>query len=157
MKKRDVLLAAMLGLAIGACTAPPPRTGPATPAPDVAAPAAGKAALKSGEQVYREVCMACHDTGVAGAPKFGNGSDWEKLIAEGQVVVTAHGWVGVRAMPPRGGRPDLTQEEFARAVVWMARSAGADWQDPDAATLHAIHEEAENRREELEKKEHDDD
>ena len=97
--------------------------------------------------------MDCHATGVADAPKVGEHEDWEPLIEEGQARVTAHGWVGMGAMPPRGGRSDLRLEEFSRAVAWMARSAGADWQDPDDDLLHEIHEEEEERIEDLKKKE----
>lgn len=71
---------------------------------------------KSGEEVYKEVCFACHATGVQNAPKFGDRAAWSPLFKEGQHVVTAHGWVGQRAMPPRGGKTDLSLEEFGRAV-----------------------------------------
>lgn len=141
----------MLGLSLAACGEPVPRAEPRGPDAFTAV-ASGKATLKSGEQVYRGVCFACHAAGVADAPKFGERGDWEKLIEEGQAKVTAHGWVGMGAMPPRGGRSDLTQEEFARAVAWMARHAGGDWQDPDAAMLHEIREEEEDRIAELKKK-----
>jgi cytochrome c5 len=93
---------------------------------------------KTGEQVYREVCSACHATGVANAPKFGDRKAWASLIREGQVVLTADAWAGVRAMPPRGGRPELTLEEFGRAVAYMTRAAGSGWKDPDAAMLEKI-------------------
>ena len=76
-------------------------------------------------------------------------ADWEELIEEGQEVLTAHGWVGVRGMPPRGGRPDLPLEQFAAAVVYMARSAGADWQAPGPAMLTGIREEITARKSEL--------
>jgi cytochrome c5 len=46
-------------------------------------------------------------TGVNKAPKFGERSTWAPLIKEGQHVLTAHAWVGVRGMPPNSGRPDL--------------------------------------------------
>lgn len=108
-------------------------------------------ALKSGEQVYRETCMACHGPGLAGAPRVGDRRAWGKLIAEGQAVVTAHGWVGVRAMPPKGGRNDLSLEEFARAVAWMARASGGNWQDPDARLLERIRVEEGKRIEQLRK------
>jgi cytochrome c5 len=107
------------------------------------------ASLKSGEQVYKQVCAACHAAGVANAPKSGDTESWAELIEEGQATVTAHGWVGVRAMPPKGGRADLSLEEFARATAWMARSAGADWQDPDGALLEAMREEEKKRIEDL--------
>lgn len=85
---------------------------------------------RKGETVYQTICIHCHESGVAGAPRFGNREDWSPLIAEGQHIVTAHGWVGVRAMPARGGHDDLSLEEFARAVAYMANAAGADWKDP---------------------------
>lgn len=55
-------------------------------------------------------------------------------------------------MPPKGGRADLSLEEFARATAWMARSAGVDWTDPDAAMLEAIRKEEALRREALKAK-----
>jgi cytochrome c5 len=111
----------------------------------LAVPGAQAQALKSGEQVYKEVCMVCHAAGVANAPKFGDKKAWAPLIAEGQHVLTAHAWVGVRAMPPKGGNPNLSQEEFARAVAYMARAAGGTWKDPDAAMMKKIKVEEEAR------------
>lgn len=108
-------------------------------------------ALKSGEQVYRETCMVCHGPGLANAPRMGDTSAWGKLVAEGQAVLTAHAWVGVRAMPPKGGRSDLSLEEFARAVAWMARHSGGDWKDPDARMLESIRAEERKRIEQLKK------
>lgn len=148
---------ALLVLAFAGCgqqadekAASQPESTPAAPS-EAASPAetAVPVALKSGEQAYKEVCQACHGAGVANAPKAGEPGGWTALFAEGQAVVTAHGWVGVRGMPAKGGRPDLSLEEFARATAWMARSAGGDWQDPDAAMLEVIREEEAKRIEEL--------
>lgn len=100
---------------------------------------------ESGETVYRQTCAACHGEGIGRAPRFGDGATWAPLIEEGQAVLTAHAWVGVRAMPPRGGRADLSLEEFARAVAHMARAAGGDWQDPDADMLARIRAEVKKR------------
>ncbi|MCZ8252833.1 MAG: c-type cytochrome [Hylemonella sp.] len=113
--------------------------------------AQGAPALKSGEQVYRETCVVCHGPGLANAPRPGDRQVWGKLMAEGQAVLTAHGWVGVRAMPPKGGRNDLSLEEFARAVAWMARESGGNWQDPDARLLERIRAEEGKRLEQLRK------
>jgi cytochrome c5 len=93
---------------------------------------------KPGGEVYREVCAACHGMKVPTAPQLGDREAWAKLIKEGQIILTADGWVGVRAMPARGGKPDLSLAEFSRAVAYMAREAGAKWQDPDAAMLAKI-------------------
>jgi cytochrome c5 len=102
-------------------------------------------ATKSGQQVYQEVCSVCHGTGVAGAPRFRNVADWKPLIAEGQHVLTAHAWVGVRAMPSKGGKADLKLLEFARAVAYMASESGGSWPDPDAGAMRKIAKEAEAR------------
>jgi len=103
------------------------------------------AKLKSGEQVYLQVCVECHAKKVENSPQFGDRAAWKPLIEEGQDVLTGHAWVGVRGMPPRGGDPTLKLEEFARATAYMARAAGADWPDPDARMLHEIEEEIEDR------------
>lgn len=145
-------------------TAPPPRFHPVTtpmrtalsaaPAllllaaallpPAHAQPAKG---ARSGEQVYAQVCSACHATGVANAPKYKDAAAWKPLIAEGQPVLTGHAWVGVRAMPPKGGSPEITLAEFSRGVAHMANAAGGQWPDPDDKLLARIAKEAEERLE----------
>lgn len=98
-----------------------------------------------GAQVYQQTCAACHATGVAKAPRYGDRAAWKPLIAEGQHVLTAHAWVGVRGMPARGGRSDLSLEDFSRATAYMARAAGGNWRDPDAAMLARIESEEQKR------------
>lgn len=119
-----------------------------TPSPSV-----NPSALKTGEQVYLETCHVCHGPGLAKAPRFGDKVVWSKLIKEGQPVLTSHGWVGVRGMPAKGGRPDLALEEFARATVWMARAGGANWTDPDEAMMTRIRHEERKRMKALKKDE----
>ena len=104
----------------------------------------------SGKQIYEKVCSACHGQGVPRAPQLGDRRQWAPLIREGQATLTAHAWVGVGGMPPRGGRTDLSLEAFASGVAYMARSAGASWQAPDPALLQRI--EAEVRKREARRK-----
>ena len=87
-------------------------------------------AMKSGEEVYKAVCMACHGTGAAGAPKFGDKAAWGKRIAEGQRKLVTDAIKGERAMPPRGGAADLSDIEVERAVVYMANAAGGNFKEP---------------------------
>ena len=108
-------------------------------------------ASDSGEEVYRETCAACHATKFDKAPQLGDRKAWAPLIREGQHVLTAHAWVGVRNMPPRGGKDDLSLEAFARAVAYMARESGGRWKDPDDAMLAKIRAEEKNRLRQLEK------
>jgi len=109
------------------------------------------AQAKSGEEVYEHTCKACHGTKFDKAPQLGDRKAWAPLIKEGQAILTAHAWVGVRNMPPRGGDASLSLEEFARAVAYMARQGGGQWQDPDAAMLGSIRAEEKKRLSRLKK------
>lgn len=95
-------------------------------------------AWADGEATYKQVCAVCHAQGLAGAPQTGDTKAWGKLIKEGQVTLTADGYAGVRSMPARGGKPELSVPEFADALVHMANAAGANWSSPDAAMLKKI-------------------
>jgi cytochrome c5 len=97
----------------------------------------GPKAMKTGEEVYGQVCRNCHENGIAGAPKFGDKAAWGKVIKQGQAVVVSHAENGVRAMPPKGGNPDLDNVEVERAVVYMANRGGANWKEPVVAAAGA--------------------
>lgn len=91
---------------------------------------------KSGQEVYDTACVACHGTGALGAPRFDNKGDWGSRIAQGFDTLVKHaidGFTGKNGtMPPRGGIADLKDGEVARAVAYMANSAGADFKAPEA-------------------------
>jgi cytochrome c5 len=93
--------------------------------------ASGPKVLQSGEAVYNVTCTACHGAGVAGAPKFGDAGAWSARIAQGYDTVLKHALEGLRAMPAKGGNPDLDDVEVARAVVYMANHAGAKFKEPE--------------------------
>lgn len=105
-----------------------------------------------GENTYKQVCASCHGSGVLNAPKLGDKAKWAPLITEGQVTLTAHGYVGVRGMPAKGGNPNLSIEQFSDAVVYMANKSGGNWKSPDTNTLAAINKEIEARKAKLNKK-----
>jgi len=88
-------------------------------------------APKSGEEVYKLVCSACHASGAAGAPKFGDKSDWAPRLKQGQKTLLNSALKGKGAMPPRGGA-DSSDLEVERAVVYMANQAGANFKEPAA-------------------------
>ncbi|MEP7183852.1 MAG: c-type cytochrome, partial [Betaproteobacteria bacterium] len=94
------------------------------------ATASGPRGQLAGEQVYGQVCKTCHEAGLAGAPKIGDKAAWGKVIAQGDKVVVDHALKGIRAMPAKGGNPDLDDVEVQRAVVFMANKAGAGWKEP---------------------------
>ncbi len=80
-----------------------------------AAPAAA-AGPKDGATVFNSVCGACHNTGVAGAPKAGDKAAWAPRIAQGNDTLYKNAIVGKNAMPPKGGAADLSDDEIKRAV-----------------------------------------
>ncbi len=97
----------------------------------IAAPSGPKGQM-TGEQVYGQVCKACHETGALGSPKFGDMAAWSKVIAQGQAVAVDHAIKGYKAMPPKGGNADLDNVEVERAVAYMADKGGANWKEPPA-------------------------
>ncbi|MFZ6771717.1 c-type cytochrome [Undibacterium sp. SXout7W] len=97
----------------------------------------GPKQLQSGEAVYKMVCSACHDTGAAGSPKFGDAGAWGPRIAQGYDKVVANALGGLRAMPAKGGNPDLDDIEVARAVVHMANAGGAKFKEPEVKAAAA--------------------
>lgn len=71
---------------------------------------------RDGAAVYNAVCMACHASGVAGAPKAGDKVAWAPRIAAGSAALLNSALNGKNAMPPRGGGADLTDAEVKAAV-----------------------------------------
>jgi len=86
--------------------------------------------VKSGEDVFKSTCASCHAEGVANAPKVGDEDDWAPLIDDGLDTILKVAIEGKGAMPPRGGNANLSDDEVASAIVYMANQSGADWDDP---------------------------
>jgi cytochrome c5 len=95
----------------------------ATPAP-AAAPAqtAAAGASASGEALYKQTCFACHGTGAAGAPKFGDKAAWAPRVAKGLPTLVDHATKGFNAMPPKGGS-SASDAEVRAAVEYMVNAA----------------------------------
>lgn len=87
--------------------------------------------LKSGEEVYKAQCVACHDSGAAGAPKFGDTAAWAPRLATGFEALWNSALKGKNAMAAQGGG-DHNDIEIARAVVYLTASAGGKFTAPAA-------------------------
>ncbi len=90
--------------------------GPGDVAATAAAPSTGPV---DGAAVYQQACFSCHASGVAGAPKFGNADDWAPRVAQGVEVLHQHSLQGIRAMPPKGGFMNLSDDQVKAAVDYM--------------------------------------
>ena len=88
--------------------------------------------LLAGGAVYTATCAACHDSGMAGSPKTGDNAAWAARLAQGYDTLVTHAIAGIRAMPAKGGNPDLDDLEVARAVVFMTNKSGASFKEPVA-------------------------
>lgn len=97
----------------------------------VSAPATAAAGGRSGEDLYKAICGACHEAGVAGAPKTGDKAAWAPRIGVGLDVLVKTAKAGKNAMPPKGGS-DANDEELTRAVVYMVNKSGANFKEPKA-------------------------
>jgi cytochrome c5 len=95
------------------------------------APAAAPGA-RTGEAIVQATCAACHQAGVANAPKIGDRNSWAPHLKQGLNAMVQSVIKGKGAMPPKAGDPSLTEDEIRRAVVHMANQAGANFKAPAA-------------------------
>ncbi|HCA03077.1 MAG TPA: cytochrome c5 family protein [Halomonas campaniensis] len=85
-----------------------------------AAPAAASGGGEiDGEGIYNNICMACHETGAAGAPVRADEAAWAERTEQGFATLLEHAINGIGAMPARGGNPNLSDEEMEAAVAYM--------------------------------------
>ncbi|AOX99699.1 cytochrome c5 family protein [Jeongeupia sp. USM3] len=89
--------------------------------PPVAAGAAADPATK-GKEIYASLCINCHGTGVAGAPKLGDKAAWGPRLKDGADSAIAIGIKGLNAMPPKGGYTG-SDDEFKAAALYMISQA----------------------------------
>jgi cytochrome c5 len=80
-------------------------------------------APRSGTEVVQQACAACHAAGVLGAPKIGAKGDWEPRLAQGFDTLLKHSITGIRAMPPKGGNPGLSEDELKAALTEMLKQS----------------------------------
>jgi cytochrome c5 len=93
-------------------------------------------ALKSGEEVYKAQCTACHAAGLAGAPKTGDVGAWAARIKTGYDALLTSALKGKGAMGAQGGG-DYDDIEIGRAVVYLTNAAGGKFAVPAAPTAVA--------------------
>jgi cytochrome c5 len=84
--------------------------------PEAAASAPFDGSL-DGQLIYDNVCSACHALGVADAPV--PGGTMNDRADKGLDALVQNAINGLNVMPPKGGRPDLTDEQIQAAVEFM--------------------------------------
>lgn len=99
-------------------------TVPAQKASETNASGSIKVADFNPESVYQSVCHTCHETGLLESPRIDDAAEWKKRLANGldnlyQIAIQGRG-----NMPPKGGRTDLSDENFKKVVDYMLKKAG---------------------------------
>ncbi|MGI9293144.1 MAG: c-type cytochrome [Pseudomonadales bacterium] len=74
---------------------------------------------RSGADIYQVSCAACHDAGVAGAPKKGTAGDWQPRVANGMDTLYTNAINGLNAMPPKGLCMDCSEDELKATVDFI--------------------------------------
>jgi len=72
------------------------------------------------EMMYASVCAVCHGSGVAGAPIPGSAVMTDRA-AKGIDALVQSAINGLNAMPPRGGRADMSDEQVQAIVEFMIK------------------------------------
>lgn len=84
---------------------------------------AAVAGAADGKAIYRQVCAACHATGVAGAPKLGDQAAWATRLRAGRAALMVSVLNGKGQMPPKGGNVSLSDEDTRAALEYMMGEA----------------------------------
>jgi cytochrome c5 len=77
------------------------------------------AKIRSGKEIYTAHCLACHSTGVAGAPKLGDKAAWKVRLGQGESALIASAMKGKGAMPPKGTCTDCSEDDLKRAIDYL--------------------------------------
>jgi cytochrome c5 len=84
-----------------------------------AAPAVA-AGPRTGKQVYDGACVACHTSGVLGAPKLQVAAEWQpRLDEKGFDQVWKNAINGINAMPAMGACGDCSDDDIKNAIEYM--------------------------------------
>jgi cytochrome c5 len=81
---------------------------------------AGQVHAADGQEVYSNNCAVCHDSM---PPKLGDKVAWEPLIKKGADALVASVINGKGGMPPRAGKPELSDADISAAVQYMMKQA----------------------------------
>lgn len=94
--------------------------------------ASAPVAVRAGDAVYKAQCAACHDAGVAGAPRFGDKAGWAARLGQSYELLLASVLKGKGAMAAQSGG-EYSDHELALAMVHLVNSAGGKLEAPAAA------------------------
>ena len=80
--------------------------------------------LAVGDKVYHAHCAACHATGAAGAPRYGDAKAWASRLKLGLDKLHHNALNGINAMPAKGGCASCSEDQIISAVDYMVAGSG---------------------------------
>lgn len=83
------------------------------------AQAQAAAGPRSGADIYNTSCVACHSSGVLGAPKLQDATDWAPRMEKGFDTVLLNAINGINAMPPKGTCGACSDDDIKAAIEHM--------------------------------------
>jgi cytochrome c5 len=112
MRSLSLLFAASLGAGAALADAPP-----------------------AGKRIVDQVCSACHANDLSEAPQLKQPAMWTARFAKGRdalVHSALNGFTGPTGeeMPPRGGRPELTDADIQAAVDYIISTVNLERNKP---------------------------
>ncbi|WP_295873454.1 c-type cytochrome [uncultured Zhongshania sp.] len=111
------LVIALVGCGPSPSTSATATTETASAAPSSRSLMPSDPALKS---LYIQSCYGCHSTGVAGAPRSGNQTDWAPRLQKGMDVLLSNTVNGLNSMPPKGMCMGCSEEDFRNLIVFLS-------------------------------------
>lgn len=85
--------------------------------------------MENGKKVYSKACIACHFTGVTGAPALQEGKykveEWQVRADKGMATLLKNSITGFNnaIMPPKGTCMDCTEQDLFDAISYMYKEA----------------------------------
>lgn len=85
--------------------------------------------LANGEAVYKKLCFACHDNGLAGAAKHTDTARWAESAAKGIPTLIKHVTEGYQGkygvLPPKGTCMACSDQDIIDAVHYQLKMGGS--------------------------------
>lgn len=81
--------------------------------------ASASAGPRSGGDIYNSSCIACHGSGVLGAPKKDDAAGWGPRLENGFDAVWQNAINGIGGMPPMGTCGDCSNDDIKAAIEFM--------------------------------------
>lgn len=82
--------------------------------------------LKAGQDLYNQLCVNCHASGMDGAPRLGNQDDWKERLRMGEDTLYEAVIEGPNHMYSKGNSPIESEGQIRSMIAYMMYSVTDD-------------------------------